>query len=73
MLPLGFLQAEQCRIRLVVLSFLAGAQLIRAAITNLLGTLTFLALCSSYADPKHGGNILWKKFISDIEQGCRIL
>jgi Ca2+-binding EF-hand superfamily protein len=28
----------------------------------------FSGLCSHYADPKHKGNVLWKKFISDIEQ-----
>ena len=28
----------------------------------------FSALCTHYADPKHRGNVLWKKFISDIDQ-----
>ena len=29
----------------------------------------FSALCCRYPDPKHRGNVLWKKFISDIEEG----
>ena len=56
MLPLGFLQAEQCRIRLVVLIFyfLAGAQLIRAAITNLRAVLgTLQLLCRSKTRWQH--------------------
>lgn len=28
----------------------------------------FMALSSHYADPKHKGNVLWKAFISDIDQ-----
>ena len=68
MLPLGFLQAEQCRIRLVVLIFLFWQGLSSLGQPSLTYG-QFSALCSCYADPKHGGNILWKKFISDIEQG----
>ena len=68
MLPLGFLQAEQCRIRLVVLIFLFWQGLSSLGRPSLTYG-QFSALCSRYADPKHGGNILWKKFISDIEQG----
>ena len=29
----------------------------------------FSALCTRYADPKHKGNVLWKRFIADIDQG----
>ena len=68
MLLLGLLQAEQCRIRLVVLIFLFWQGLSSLGQPSLTHG-QFSALCSCYADPKHGGNIIWKKFISDIEQG----
>ena len=29
----------------------------------------FTALSCHYADPRHKGNVLWKAFISDIDQG----